>query len=151
MSGNSPHTISGRSQPSEAITGIVLCGGEGRRVAGADKPLLNYHGRPLIEWVLDALKPQVDRLLISTNRNSESYAAYGRVIADELPPYAGPLAGIVSCLRRCPTELAFVCPGDVPHLGVDTVRNEIFQTFRTSLAPVSPGGQSFPISYVAAR
>ncbi|MCZ6618558.1 MAG: molybdenum cofactor guanylyltransferase [Gammaproteobacteria bacterium] len=137
MPGNSPHPMtSGGPQPSEAITGIVLCGGEGRRVAGADKPLLNYHGRPLIEWVLDAVKPQVDRLLISTNRNPESYAAYGRVITDELPPYAGPLAGIVSCLRSCPTELAFVCPGDVPHLGVDTVRR-LHQAYGESEATVA--------------
>ncbi len=124
------------TQPSQGITGIVLCGGEGRRVAGADKPLLDYRGRPLIEWVLDAIKPQVDCLLISTNRNVESYAIYGRVINDELPAYAGPLAGIVTCLKSCRTELAFVCPGDVPQLAADTV-HRMHQTFTESNATVA--------------
>ncbi|MCZ6644300.1 MAG: NTP transferase domain-containing protein, partial [Gammaproteobacteria bacterium] len=92
-----------RSQPSKGITGIVLCGGEGRRVADADKPLLDYRGRPLIEWVLDALKPQVERLLISINRNDENYATYASVVSDDLPAYAGPLAGVVTCLKCCNT------------------------------------------------
>ncbi len=121
---------------SMAITGIVLCGGEGRRVAGADKPLLDYRGRPLIEWVLDAIKPQVDSLLISTNRNAESYQSYARVVSDELGAYAGPLAGIVTCLKRCSTELAFVCPGDVPDLAADTVRR-MFQAYRERDATVA--------------
>ena len=103
------------------ITGIILCGGEGRRVSGADKPLLDYRGRPLIEWVLEAVQPQVDNLLISTNRNANRYGTYAPVVADELPIYAGPLAGIVTCLKRCKTELAFICPGDTPHLATDLV------------------------------
>ncbi|MCZ6855560.1 MAG: molybdenum cofactor guanylyltransferase [Gammaproteobacteria bacterium] len=120
-----------RSQPSNGITGIVLCGGEGRRVADADKPLLDYRGRPLVEWVLDALKPQVERLLISTNRNDENYATYASVVSDDLPAYAGPLAGVVACLKCCNTELAFICPGDAPHLPVDIVP-EMLKAYRES-------------------
>ena len=119
------------SHSADGITGIVLCGGEGRRVAGADKPLLNYRGRPLIEWVLETIKPQVDRLLISTNRNDENYATYAPVISDELPAYSGPLAGIVTCLKCCTTELAFICPGDVPHLPAAIVA-KMLQAYRES-------------------
>ena len=104
------------------ITGIVLCGGEGRRVLGADKPLLDYRGRPLIEWVLGSLEPQVDHLLISANRNLDQYATYARVFADEDSAYAGPLVGIATCLKICSTEFAFVCPADTPHLAPDIVQ-----------------------------
>ena len=100
----------------EQITGLILCGGRGQRVGGADKPLLDFHGRPLVARVAATLAPQVRQLLISANRNAETYRDYGPVVADALPDYAGPLAGIVAALEIVTTPLLFACPGDGPNL-----------------------------------
>lgn len=99
----------------DQITAIVLCGGGGRRVGGHDKPLLQHRGRTLVAQVTDALSGNVAGVLISANRNLDTYARFGTVVVDEVPD-GGPLAGIASCLKRCPTPYAFVCPGDAPAL-----------------------------------
>jgi molybdopterin-guanine dinucleotide biosynthesis protein A len=97
------------------ITGVILAGGRGRRVGGADKGLLPLRGRPLIEHVLAALRPQVGELLISANRNLDRYAAYGdRVLADDFPGYPGPLAGMWCALRATHTPYVLSVPCDVP-------------------------------------
>lgn len=77
---------------------VVLAGGEGRRVEGRDKGLLPLHGKPVVEHVLSILLPQCDEVLIIANRNQDRYARYARVIGDEVPDHAGPLAGIVAAL-----------------------------------------------------
>lgn len=80
--------------------GIILAGGEGRRLGGVDKGLVNAQGRPLIEYVIDALDTEVDDILIIANRHHDSYASYGyQVIADEQPGFAGPLAGMLTGLK----------------------------------------------------
>ena len=106
----------GHSDAREQITGLILCGGRGQRVGGADKPLLEFQGRPLVARVAAMLAPQVQRVLISANRNPERYGAYGPVVADALPDYAGPLAGISAALDIVTTPLLFACPGDGPSL-----------------------------------
>ncbi|MFZ1901568.1 MAG: NTP transferase domain-containing protein, partial [Azonexus sp.] len=83
----------------EKITGVILAGGLGRRMGGTDKGLQELHGRPLVAWVSERLAPQVDELLINANQNVERYAAFGdRVVPDQIPDYAGPLAGVHAAL-----------------------------------------------------
>jgi len=98
-----------------AITGIVLCGGQGRRMGGRDKPLLDYRGEPIVARICSGLQGSVSAVLISANRNQDSYRRYGALVADELDD-AGPLSGIAACLKQCRTRYAFVCPGDAPNL-----------------------------------
>ena len=104
------------------ITGIVLCGGPGKRVGGADKPLSAWRGAALIDHVTKRLAGQVDTIVISANRNKARYAAYGTVIPDAIDGYQGPLAGIAACLPHCPGEFAFICPGDAPLLPANVVQ-----------------------------
>ncbi|HET7930125.1 MAG TPA: NTP transferase domain-containing protein, partial [Rhodanobacteraceae bacterium] len=78
--------------------GVVLSGGAGARVGGADKGLLPVHGKPVVERVAAVLRPQCGELVIVANRNEADYARVGRVIADEAPGHAGPLAGIAAAL-----------------------------------------------------
>ena len=101
------------------ITGIILCGGRGSRLGGADKPLLDWQGHTLVARLAERLRPQVSILLISANRNIDAYRQLAPVVADELPPHQGPLAGIAAALRRCATPLALVCPGDAPLIPLD--------------------------------
>ncbi|MEW5966252.1 MAG: molybdenum cofactor guanylyltransferase MobA [Pseudomonadota bacterium] len=104
----------------ETVAAVVLAGGEGRRMGGADKGLMKFRGRPLVEWVLDALAPQVDDLVISANRNLDRYAAYGhRVVPDTLPGYPGPLAGVLAALDAVDARWLLVAPCDTPHLPAD--------------------------------
>lgn len=78
--------------------GVVLAGGEGRRVGGQDKGLLALHGTPVVEHVLSVLRPQCDETLVVANRHQDDYARFARVIGDEAPGHAGPLAGIAAAL-----------------------------------------------------
>lgn len=80
------------------ILGVILAGGQGRRVGGQDKGLLPLHGKPVVERVLSILRLQCGLVLISANRNQDQYARLARVIGDETPGHAGPLAGIVAAL-----------------------------------------------------
>ncbi|MEW6413702.1 MAG: molybdenum cofactor guanylyltransferase MobA [Pseudomonadota bacterium] len=104
----------------ETLAAVILAGGRGSRMGGADKGLVEFRGRPLVEWVIDALAPQVDELVISANRNLERYAAYGhRVVADTLPDYPGPLAGVLAALDTVDARWLLVAPCDTPHLPAD--------------------------------
>jgi molybdopterin-guanine dinucleotide biosynthesis protein A len=105
-----------------AITGVVLAGGMGRRMGGVDKGLLELRGRPLAAWVVERLGAQVDDLLINANQNRERYAAFGApVVADEVPDFAGPLAGLHAALSAAQTPLVATAPCDSPFLPADLV------------------------------
>jgi molybdenum cofactor guanylyltransferase len=105
------------------VTAIILCGGRGSRLEGRDKPLTPVLGRPLVEWLLARLSPQVSGVVISANRHGAAYARYGHpVVADEpAHRYQGPLAGMHAGLARCDTRLALVCAGDAPLVPPDLV------------------------------
>lgn len=106
----------------EAITGVVLAGGLGRRMDGNDKGLQLLRGKPLAQWVAERLAPQVDELLVSANRNPARYAAFGhRVVADAVPDFAGPLAGLHAALSAAAHPLVATAPCDSPFLPEDLV------------------------------
>ncbi|WP_322056582.1 molybdenum cofactor guanylyltransferase MobA [Paraburkholderia sp. J63] len=110
--------------PIVALTGLVLAGGRGQRMGGVDKGLQRLQGKPLAAHVLARLAPQVGALAISANRNREIYAELGApwqtaVIADTLPHYPGPLAGLLAGLRAARTEWLLSAPCDSPWLPAD--------------------------------
>jgi molybdopterin-guanine dinucleotide biosynthesis protein A len=106
----------------ERTTAVILCGGAGRRVGGADKPLLTLGGRPVLEWVLDRITPQVADVVISANRNLTRYRAYGPVVTDDAPGHNGPLAGVLAAARVIKSPWMLVCPGDAPRLPADLLQ-----------------------------
>jgi molybdopterin-guanine dinucleotide biosynthesis protein A len=113
-----------RSEPPrrEAITGVILAGGAARRMGGRDKGLVPFLGRPLIDWVIAALAPQVGGLLISANRNRVLYAAHGYpVVADAGEGFEGPLAGFAAALAVVKTPWILTVPCDGPCLAPDLV------------------------------
>jgi molybdopterin-guanine dinucleotide biosynthesis protein A len=106
----------------EQTTGLILAGGEGRRMGGADKGLLALDGRPLVAHAIERLLPQVDALLISANRNLDVYRAFGHpVLTDASEEFLGPLAGLRAGLAACATPWLVVCPCDCPALPADLV------------------------------
>jgi len=101
----------------DEITGVILAGGKARRMGGADKGLILLNGKPLIEHVIGAFKPQVSRLLINANRNHEKYDKYGLdIIKDEMGSYYGPLAGMASALHKTNTPYLITVPCDTPFI-----------------------------------
>jgi len=104
------------------ITGIVLAGGQGRRMGGVDKGLVELEGRPMVQHVIDRLAPQVGALVVNANQNAERYAALGApVVADTVGGFAGPLAGLHAGLSRTKTPFAVTVPCDSPFLPQDLV------------------------------
>lgn len=102
------------------ITGIILAGGAGQRVGGQDKGLLHWRGRPLIAHVSERLAPQVQRILISCNRNLDVYQRYGeRTIPDQRSGFSGPLAGLEAVAPYVTTRFALVVTCDTPRLPPD--------------------------------
>lgn len=99
-----------------SITSVVLAGGQGNRMGGQDKGLVPFHGRPLIEHILDGLRPQVGKVLISANRHADAYRRYGMVIADTLENFQGPLAGFAAALRVAATPYVLTVPCDAPNV-----------------------------------
>jgi len=100
---------------SQQITAVILAGGMGRRMGGQDKGQLILNGRPLIEYVLEAIEPQVKTILINANRHQAEYARYGySVIPDVLQGYQGPLAGFASGMRAATTPTSLPYPVMVP-------------------------------------
>ena len=126
------------------VTGLILAGGEGRRVGGADKGLLDYRGKPLVAHAIERLAPQVDALLISANRNLEDYLDFGYpVVTDASAERLGPLAGIAAGLRAGTTPWLVVCPCDCPHLPVDLVARLLagIDQSRLAIAATNDGTQ----------
>jgi molybdenum cofactor guanylyltransferase len=99
------------------ITAVILAGGQGRRMGGRDKGLLEFDGRPMIEILIERLKDQQLDILINANRNQATYESYGYpVIGDELEDYQGPLAGFASAMASVTSRYILTLPCDSPML-----------------------------------
>lgn len=130
------------------VTGVILAGGQASRMGGIDKGLVPFRGKPLVAHVIDRLHPQVDAILINANRSVEAYAAFGHpVIADEIPGFAGPLAGFERGLAHARTELVVTVPCDSPFLPMDLVARlrTALEDQRADLAVARTGRQAHPV------
>lgn len=130
------------------MAGLVLAGGRARRMGGEDKGLISLAGRPMVEHVLEHIRPQVDEIVISANRNRQLYARYGyRVIEDLEGGYPGPLAGILSGLLATHQPWLAVVPCDSPFLPDDLVDRLLRSALAESaeLAVVHDGSRLQPL------
>ncbi len=83
------------------IAALILAGGKATRFGGADKAFVHLSGRPLIEHVLERLRPQTNIIAISANGDPARFAAYELPVLADAPAFArcGPLAGVAEGLR----------------------------------------------------
>lgn len=107
-----------------SVTGLVLAGGRGSRMGGADKGLQTYNGTALALHALLRLQmqegPPLAATMINANRNLAAYESFGvPVWADSLDGYAGPLAGFLTGLERCETPYLLTVPCDSPLFPLD--------------------------------
>ncbi|WP_243647223.1 molybdenum cofactor guanylyltransferase MobA [Aestuariirhabdus litorea] len=109
--------------PAVAVDGVVLAGGEARRMGGEDKGLVTLAGKTMIEHVIDRFAPQVAGLRINANRNQARYQALGfPVVSDrQLGEFPGPLAGMAAGLAASEAEWVAFVPCDAPLLPLDLV------------------------------
>lgn len=104
---------------------IILAGGLGTRVGGANKALLSFQGKPLIEHILTNLAQCAPQIIISANRDLAQLQQYGYPVVPDLPQYSGmgPLAGIISAAQHLSSRTKYVqiVPCDLPFLTVDII------------------------------
>jgi len=81
------------------VVGLLLAGGQSRRMGGGDKALRLLGGIPLLARVIERLRPQVDALVLNANGDAARFAKFGLpVVSDSVPDFAGPLAGVLAGL-----------------------------------------------------
>jgi molybdopterin-guanine dinucleotide biosynthesis protein A len=102
-----------------SMTGLILAGGRGARMGGIDKGLQNFNGTPLTLHTLMRLQMQesepLSEIMVVANRNLSAYESFGvQVWPDSTDGFAGPLAGFLTGLERCETDLLLTVPCDSP-------------------------------------
>ncbi|HXY90674.1 MAG TPA: molybdenum cofactor guanylyltransferase MobA [Xanthobacteraceae bacterium] len=107
--------------------GLVLAGGQARRMGGGDKAALVVGGKTILARVLARLDPYCAPIILNANGDPARFSCYGlAVVADGIPNFAGPLAGILAGLDWTAKEAPKVewlasAPGDCPFLPTDLV------------------------------
>ncbi|TMH18207.1 MAG: molybdenum cofactor guanylyltransferase [Betaproteobacteria bacterium] len=142
------------TSPSRGVSGVVLAGGQGRRMGTLDKGLVPLHGRSMVRHVLDRLAPQVDDILINANQNLDRYAALGfRVVPDSIEGFAGPLAGLHVGLTHASQPLVATVPCDSPFLPADLVARLLaaLQKMDAELAVARTFDQPHPVFALVRR
>jgi molybdopterin-guanine dinucleotide biosynthesis protein A len=134
--------------------GVLLAGGLARRMGGGDKPLRTIAGRTILERVIERLAPQCDGLILNANGDPARFAFTGLpVVPDDVPGFAGPLAGILAALdwaaaHRPELEWVASAAADSPFLPHDFVSrlHAAREAAGVPLACAESGGQAHPVN-----
>lgn len=135
------------------VVGLLLAGGLSRRMGGGDKSLRTIGGQTLLDRVIDRLRPQVAALVLNANGDPARFAAFGLpVVADSVPDFAGPLAGILAGLdwaaaNRPDCSHVVSVATDAPFLPADLVArlHHAVEAERADLACAASAGQPHPV------
>ncbi|AYG44896.1 molybdenum cofactor guanylyltransferase MobA [Pseudomonas sp. Leaf58] len=94
---------------------LILAGGRGQRMGGRDKGLVDWQGEPLVAHVQRVVRPLSDDLVISCNRNQQTYQAYAdQLVGDAEADYPGPLAGVIAGLTVARHQWVVLLACDAP-------------------------------------
>jgi len=131
-----------------SVTGVILAGGQARRMGGEDKGLILFNNKPLIAHVITTLKSQVDTIVINANRNIDQYQAFKYpVISDSLDNFCGPLAGMLSAMQEVDTDYILTAPCDSPNISPQ-LRQRMMETLlieRADIAVAHNGDRLQPV------
>ncbi len=130
------------------ISSIILAGGRATRMGGADKGLVQLQNKPLIQHVIQRLRPQVDEIIINANREISQYQALDYpVIEDEISGFLGPLAGIFLGLKYAKHEFVLSVPCDSPLLPLDLTARLMAGLIENeaNIAVASSNGDTHPV------
>jgi molybdopterin-guanine dinucleotide biosynthesis protein A len=142
-----------RSERARDVTGVVIAGGRSSRMDHREKALLDLSGVPMIERVIDRLRPQVGRMIINANGDPKRFAQFGLpIFADTIEGHEGPLAGLLAGLQwaRAETpEARFIASvaADTPFIPDDLVARLLaaLKDAGASSAIASSGGEWTPV------
>ncbi|NOY51138.1 MAG: molybdenum cofactor guanylyltransferase [Chlorobi bacterium] len=127
------------------ITGIILSGGKSTRM-GSDKGQKNFMGKPLVEYAIEALRPNCGNLVLSANRPLD-YQKYNiQIIEDEIIG-VGPMGGVLSCLKHAKNEINIFLSCDTPYIDssfIGFLIKNIDKNF-DALVPVHPNNKAEPL------
>ena len=134
--------------------GLVLAGGLARRMGGGDKPLREIGGRTILDRVLERFAPQCAALVLNANGDPARFAGTGLpVVPDDVPGFAGPLAGILAGLdwaaeHRPDLAWAASVAADTPFIPGDLVGrlHAAREAAGTPLACAASGGWTHPVN-----
>ena len=144
-------------QPNDHISAVLLAGGQGSRMGGVDKGLVELAGQPMATHVLARLAPQVDELLINANQNRERWRTFGYpVFSDDFGGaggVCGPLAGLQAALMRARHPLVLSVPCDSPFLPTDLVARlaHALHASAAQLAVATTAGRAHPVFCLCRR
>ena len=144
-------------QPTDHISAVLLAGGQGSRMGGVDKGLVELAGRPMAAHALARLAPQVDELLINANQNLERWRTFGYpVFSDDFGGaggFCGPLAGLQAALMRARHPLVLSVPCDSPFLPTDLVARlaHALHASAAQLAVATTAGRAHPVFCLCRR
>jgi molybdenum cofactor guanylyltransferase len=137
----------------ELVAGVILAGGQSRRMGGGDKCLRELGGRPILARIVERARPQVQVLVLNANGDPARFASFALpVIADSVEGFVGPLGGILAGLDwaaanapHCRWLASFA--GDAPFLPADLVERFVAAVARegADLAVATSGGQAHPV------
>ncbi|MDH3235614.1 MAG: molybdenum cofactor guanylyltransferase MobA [Alphaproteobacteria bacterium] len=137
----------------KAVAGLLLAGGQARRMGGGDKCLRELGGKTLLARAVARLAPQVSTLVLNANGDPARFAEYGLpIVADVVEGYAGPLAGILTGLEwagehapGCPWVVS--APTDAPFLPGDLVESlkEAVDELGADMACAMSDNRSHPV------
>lgn len=142
------------SETTAATLGVLLAGGLARRMGGGDKPLRTIGGRTILEHVVARLEPQCAGLIVNANGDPARFAQTGLpVVADDVPGFAGPLAGILAALdwaaaNRPELEWVASVAADTPFIPRDFVSrlHAARMAAGVPLACAESGGRTHPVN-----
>jgi molybdopterin-guanine dinucleotide biosynthesis protein A len=105
---------------------VILAGGAARRLGGGDKPLRTLGGKPILQWIIERIQPQVQFLAISANGDPSRFSTYALPILPDQSPDLGPMSGILASLewtKRTTPNASHVLTlsGDTPFIPLDLV------------------------------
>jgi molybdopterin-guanine dinucleotide biosynthesis protein A len=135
------------------VAGLLLAGGQSRRMGGGDKALQLLGGMALLDRVIERLEPQVDALVLNANGDPGRFARFGLpVVSDSVPGFAGPLAGVLAGLDWAASQRPD-CPyvasvaTDAPFLPAELVARLAaeLEAAHADLACAASGGRSHPV------
>jgi len=138
---------------SDSFVGLLLAGGQSRRMGGGDKALMKLGDETLLARIIARVRPQVGPLVLNANGDLSRFAVYGLPIApDVVEGYAGPLAGVLTGLEwaraqapTCEYVASFAC--DAPFIPHDLVMRLFLAMAESNadMACAASGGREHPV------
>jgi molybdopterin molybdotransferase len=138
----------------DRVTGLILAGGQGRRMGNVDKGLELFRGKRLVDHVYERLAPQVGGVIVNANQNHDAYKTFGvRVVSDAIGNFAGPLAGLHAGLSVSRRPYLVSVPCDSPFLPENLVERLMARLDESGadLAVAKTGDQPHPVFCLARR